>query len=82
MQTSFRVLPTDERFKALTEEQKFLLWENHLVDHPEIEKRMAEVFEDPEYEKAEKSLDVDQRAMDAREEPDLKPNEVKGLRPI
>ena len=73
MQKTFKVLPTDERFKALTEEQVFLMREHQLVDDPELDKQNSDMFTDPEYERAEQNLDVDQRAMDAREEPDLRP---------
>lgn len=82
VQDRFRVLPTDERFKALTEEQMFLMWENYLVDNPDIEKKMTEVYQDPEYATAEKHLDVDQRALDARREPELRSVEVEGLKAI
>ena len=73
VQNKFLVLKTDQRFKDLTDEDIFLMREHHFLDNPDLKKQMEEVHSDPEYDKAEENLDVDQRAMDAREEPDLNP---------
>jgi hypothetical protein len=75
VQNTFKVLPTDERFKALTDEQVGLMYESFLLDHPEAAKA-AEVFRDPGYEDSEKELLVDTRAVEAREEPKLQAVEV------
>jgi len=54
----WRVLPTSPEFQNLTADQKEFLWENFLLDNPEISKRLANRFVDEdfdkEFEKAEK----------------------------
>lgn len=46
----WNVLPTDQRYLDLTEEQKDFLWENFLIDNPEVKKRIANRFYDPEFD--------------------------------
>lgn len=53
----FNVLPTDERFLNLTYEQRELLWEDYLNDHPEIRKRIENY--DPEFEKVWENPETD-----------------------
>lgn len=48
---TWNVLPTDERYINLTEEQKEFLWENFLLDHPEIQKKLENRFYDPDFDK-------------------------------
>lgn len=54
---TFTVLPTDERFINLTAEQKELLWENYLIENPEIEKQLNRKIYDPDFEKEWEALD-------------------------
>lgn len=75
MQKTFHVLPTDQRYKDLTAEQIGLMQENFLLDNPALAKQ-AEVYADPGYEDAERSLTVDDRATKAKAEPELAPAEV------
>jgi hypothetical protein len=74
VQKTFQVLPTDERFKALTQEQLDILWEQYLLDHPDIEKKTEEVFHDPDYETAEADLKTDMRSLDAQK--DIEPEHI------
>lgn len=39
---TWRVLPTNPDFINLTEEQREWLWQDYLLDHPEIAKKIAE----------------------------------------
>jgi len=55
----WRVLPTDPRFLDLTAEQKDFLWDNYLIDHPEIEKKIRNRFDDEEFDKEWDTLDGD-----------------------
>ncbi len=50
IQKTFSVLPTDQRFLDLTSEQRELLWENFLLDNPEIAKKLKDRFHDPEFD--------------------------------
>lgn len=75
MQSYFKVLPTDQRFKDLTEEQFALMHEHLLLDNPELAKK-AEAYADPGYDAAEKALAVDDRAAKAKAEPELAPIDV------
>lgn len=75
MQSYFKVLPTDQRFKDLTDEQIGLFQEHILIDNPELAKK-AEVYNDPGYEQSEKTLSVDDRAAKARAEPELAPIDI------
>jgi len=54
----WKVLPTDPRFTDLTFEQREYLWENYLIDNPEIEKKMRDRFDDPEFDKQWDSLGI------------------------
>lgn len=56
----WQVLPTDERFLNLTEEQRDFLWENFLLDHPEIQKQLENRFYDPEFDKEWEKLDKEE----------------------
>jgi hypothetical protein len=76
VQSTFKVLPTDQRYKDLTDEQIGTMQEHYLLDHPELAKK-AEVYADPGYEDAEKTLTVDDRAAKARAEPELAPVEIE-----
>jgi hypothetical protein len=69
----WKVLPTDQRFKDLTEEQIIGLQEQFFLDHPELEK---ELFVDPNYEQAEKEMLADGRAERAKADLDLPPIDV------
>lgn len=53
----WKVLPTDPRFLELTQEQKEFLWDNFLIDHPEIEKKLNSRQEDEEFDKEWETLD-------------------------
>ncbi len=75
MQKTFQVLPTDQRFKDLTAEQVGMMQEHMLLDNPDLAKK-AEVYADPGYEEAEKTLSTDDRAAKARAEPELVPIEL------
>lgn len=46
----FNVLPTDERFLSLTEEQKEFIWENYLLDNPDLKKKLQNRFHDSEFD--------------------------------
>jgi hypothetical protein len=82
VQWNWKVLPTDERFRSLTDEQLLLMWEHYLVDNPDLEKRASEIYQDPHYEQSEAALSTDDRAAQAREEPELEPVEIECLRPV
>jgi hypothetical protein len=77
IQSTFKILPTDQRFKDLTAEQMELMQEHFIIDHPELAKT-AESFRDPGYEKAEHNLTTidDDRAEKAKAEPELAPIEI------
>ena len=49
--------------------------EHFLLDNPELAKK-AEVYIDPGYDDAEKTLTVDDRAAKARAEPELAPVDI------
>ncbi|MBD1372592.1 hypothetical protein IC620_09520 [Hazenella sp. IB182357] len=53
----FQVLPTDPRYLSLTQEQRDLLWEGFLLDHPEIEKKMEQTMQDDDFEQAYQALE-------------------------
>ena len=57
IQWQFRVLPTSQEFKDLTEEQIALIIEQFLQDHPEAAKG-TETFTDTEYEAKERALSL------------------------
>lgn len=49
---TWNVLPTDERYLNLTEEQRKILWEDFLLDHPEISKEInKQKTYDPDFDK-------------------------------
>ena len=55
----WKVLPTDPRFLELTSEQKDFLWDNFLIDNPEIEKKLKNRFDDEEFDEEWDKLDED-----------------------
>lgn len=61
----FQVLPTDERFINLTEEQKELIWQHYLLDNPEIAKKVSQF--DPEFEEEWNSLGKDEETSKPEE---------------
>lgn len=65
---TFNVLPTDERFLNLTAEQKEFLWQNYLLDHPEIERKINGKIYDPDFEKEWESMDVETTEEDAKKD--------------
>lgn len=55
---TFNVLPTDPKFLDLTEFQREFLWENFLLDNPEIEAKMKKAQEDdPDFDQEWEELD-------------------------
>src|SRR5690606_9486110 len=46
---NFNVLPTDERFLNLTAEQREFIWEQYLIDNPDLDKKIKQY--DPDFEK-------------------------------
>lgn len=63
IQTKFNVLPTDERFINLTDEQKELLLEHYLIDNPD--KASNGAASDSEYDN-----ELDKNEREAKEEYD------------
>lgn len=56
---TWKVLPTDPRYLDLTEEQRELLWEDFLIDHPEIREEInkrGKVYDD-DFDELWESLD-------------------------
>lgn len=68
----WRVLPTDPRFQDLTAEQRALLWEDFLLDHPEIakeiEKDKTKTIYDDEFDELWEELDRETASEDDWEE--------------
>jgi hypothetical protein len=54
---TFNLLPTDQRFLDLTDEQREYIWHNYLIDNPELEKKLKNRFDDPEFDKEWDKLD-------------------------
>ncbi len=61
---------------ALTAEQIALMEEHFLLDNPQAGKS-DEVYADPEYAEAERTLELDDRGAKARAEPELAPIEIE-----
>lgn len=59
IQKEFKLLPTNKDFLDLTEEQIDLIYENYLIDNPQIEQIAGEHFENPLYDQMEKNLETD-----------------------
>jgi len=53
----WKVLPTDQRYLDLTDEQRELLWEDFLLDNPDIARKIEAQTQDPEFEKDWENLD-------------------------
>lgn len=68
---TWNVLPTDERFQNLTREHKMLLWEDYLLQNPQIAKKIED--SDPEFEKEWESLEgeIDSLESDYEEDEDV-----------
>jgi len=70
----WKVLPTSPEFQNLTSDQKEFLWENFLLDNPEISKRLANRFVDEdfdkEFEKTEKAAVEAQDAYESKTDQD------------
>jgi hypothetical protein len=67
IQKSFHVLPTDERFLSLTEQQMDLLYEHFKIDHPEL--REDDKARDSEYDEAQDGMQMEQH--EHYEDPDF-----------
>lgn len=77
---TFRVLPTDSRYQDLTKEQRELLWEDFLLDHPEIaEKVENKIYDDgfdAEWEALEKIGAPSEDPEESKEHEDYEEEEV------
>lgn len=58
---TWKVLPTDPRYQELTAEQRELLWEDFLLDHPDIAKEVEnKVVYDDEFDQLWEELDQEE----------------------
>lgn len=66
---TWKVLPTNPDFQNLTEEQKTWLWEDYLLDNPEVAKKIAEQ-QDEDFNKEWDKLDegVEETTPEVEEE--------------
>ena len=66
---TWKVLPTNPDFQNLTDEQKTWLWEDYLLDNPEVAKKIAEQ-QDEDFNKEWDKLDegVDETTPEVEEE--------------
>lgn len=67
-------MPTDPKYKELTQEQIILICEQYMQDHPELAKS-GESFTDPTYDAKEKTLETDlsKRGETEINDPELPP---------
>ena len=62
---TFNVLPTDERFRELTTFQRDFIWENFLLDNPEIEAKLKKANEDdPDFNREWEELDKEEKRVE------------------
>jgi hypothetical protein len=64
VQKTFNVLPTDDRFLNLTEEQMDLIYEHFKLDHPELDKQQDEKARDSEYDNEQDSIPAQEHFED------------------
>lgn len=64
VQKTFSVLPTDDKFLNLTEEQMDLMYEHFKLDHPELQKQEDNKARDSDYDNEQDGIPAQEHFED------------------